>query len=138
MPGLGPGIHVFIAVEHKKAVDGPGKPGHDGDWAHAAAPSGRRGGGEHDLLNSPCLEVGRRGAASNNIIKGERPMRRRLPWLLASGIALATSAAANAHHSAAMFDAENPVELVGTVREFKYTSPHTFIVLAVKEPSGAA
>jgi len=64
-------------------------------------------------------------------------MRRRLPWLLASGIALATSAAANAHHSAAMFDAENPVELVGTVREFKYTSPHTFIVLEVKEPSGA-
>jgi len=65
-------------------------------------------------------------------------MRRRLPWLLAGGIALATGAAASAHHSAAMFDAENPVELAGTVREFKYTSPHTFIVLEVKEPGGAS
>ena len=65
-------------------------------------------------------------------------MRRRLPWLLAGGIALATGAAASAHHSAAMFDAENPVELAGTVREFKYTSPHTFIVLEGKEPGGAS
>jgi hypothetical protein len=38
-----------------------------------------------------------------------------------------------AHHSFAMFDAENPIELVGTIREFKYTSPHSFIVLEVRE-----
>ena len=38
-----------------------------------------------------------------------------------------------AHHSFAMFDADNPIELVGTVREFKYTSPHTFVVLEVTE-----
>jgi uncharacterized protein DUF6152 len=63
-------------------------------------------------------------------------MRRRLLGLLASGVWLATCAMADAHHSAAMFDAENPVELTGTVREFKYTSPHTFIFLEVKETGG--
>jgi Family of unknown function (DUF6152) len=63
-------------------------------------------------------------------------MRRRLPWLLTSGVWLATCATTAAHHSAAMFDAENPIELVGTVREFKYTSPHTFIFLEVKETGG--
>ena len=65
-------------------------------------------------------------------------MRWRVPCLLASGLWLAAGAAATAHHSAAMFDAENPIELVGTVREFKYTSPHTFIFIEVKEPGGSA
>src|SRR5213593_4180988 len=39
---------------------------------------------------------------------------------------------AAAHHSFAMFDQEHPIELVGTVKEFKFTSPHTFILLEVK------
>jgi hypothetical protein len=43
-----------------------------------------------------------------------------------------------AHHSAAMFDQDNPVELTGTVREFRYTSPHTFIILEVKSEDGSA
>jgi hypothetical protein len=43
---------------------------------------------------------------------------------------------AMAHHSFAMFDQEHPLELVGTVREFKYTSPHSFIVLEVKDKDG--
>ena len=33
-----------------------------------------------------------------------------------------------------MFDSENPIELIGTVKEFKYTNPHTFILLDVKDP----
>ena len=37
-----------------------------------------------------------------------------------------------AHHSFAMFDQEHPIELTGTVKEFKFTSPHTFILLEVK------
>ena len=36
-----------------------------------------------------------------------------------------------AHHSFAMFDQEHPIELVGAVKEFRFTSPHTFIVLEV-------
>jgi hypothetical protein len=43
---------------------------------------------------------------------------------------------AMAHHSFAMFDQEHPLELVGTVREFKYTSPHSFIILEVKDKDG--
>jgi hypothetical protein len=31
-----------------------------------------------------------------------------------------------------MFDQEHPIELVGTVKEFKFTSPHTFVILEVK------
>ncbi len=41
-----------------------------------------------------------------------------------------------AHHSFAMFDSDNPIDLVGTLREFKYTNPHTFIVLEVKDEKG--
>jgi len=63
-------------------------------------------------------------------------MRRR--WLLAGAICLATTAAAMAHHSAAMFDQDNLVELTGTVREFRYTSPHTFIILEVRDAGGSA
>ena len=63
-------------------------------------------------------------------------MRRQLTALLASGALIATSGAVLAHHSFAMFDQENPVELDGVVREFKFTSPHTFIILVVKQEDG--
>src|SRR4029450_83608 len=49
---------------------------------------------------------------------------------------VATSSAAMAHHSTAMFDQENPIELVGVVKEFKFTNPHTFILLEVKGSDG--
>ena len=42
-----------------------------------------------------------------------------------------------AHHSFAMFDTDHPADLVGTVQEFKFTSPHTFIVLEVKADDGS-
>jgi Family of unknown function (DUF6152) len=38
---------------------------------------------------------------------------------------------ATGHHSLAMYDREHPIELVGIVREFKFTSPHALIVLEV-------
>ncbi len=63
-------------------------------------------------------------------------MRRGLTALLVSGVFVLTSGAAIAHHSFAMFDQENPIELEGSVQEFKYTSPHTFILLQVKEKDG--
>jgi hypothetical protein len=44
--------------------------------------------------------------------------------------------AAQAHHSLAMFDQEHPIEIAGTVLEFRYTSPHTFILLNVKDTDG--
>jgi Family of unknown function (DUF6152) len=42
------------------------------------------------------------------------------------------------HHSFAMFDQENPTELEGVVVEFKFTNPHTFILLEVKQKDGSA
>ena len=61
--------------------------------------------------------------------------RHTLAALLAGG-ALAISGAVLAHHSFAMFDQEHPIELAGTVTEFKFTSPHTFILLKAKGPDG--
>jgi len=64
-------------------------------------------------------------------------MAQELTSLLACAVLVATSGAAIAHHSFAMFDQENPIELVGTVQEFKYTSPHTYLLLAVKGEDGS-
>jgi hypothetical protein len=41
-----------------------------------------------------------------------------------------------AHHSFAMFDQGHEVDLEGTVQEFRYVAPHTFIILAVKNQDG--
>src|SRR5262245_3822894 len=63
-------------------------------------------------------------------------MRRGLTALSASAVYLSVIGVAIAHHSFAMFDQEQPSELEGTVQEFKYTSPHTFILLVVKDKDG--
>ena len=42
-----------------------------------------------------------------------------------------------AHHSFAVFDIQHPLELQGTVKQFKFTSPHTFIILEVRAPDGS-
>ena len=65
-------------------------------------------------------------------------MRRQLAAFVASGGAfIASSGTPMGHHSFAMFDQENPIELVGTVQEFKYTSPHSYLLLEVKGPDGS-
>ncbi len=65
-------------------------------------------------------------------------MTRQLTALLVGGALVAFGGAALAHHSFAMFDSEHPLELEGTVQEFKFTSPHTFILLQVKGQDGSA
>jgi hypothetical protein len=64
----------------------------------------------------------------------------RFYWASAVMVAalVAAGGGAMAHHSFAMFDSEHPIELVGTVQEFRYTSPHSFILIAVKGKDGAA
>ena len=49
---------------------------------------------------------------------------------------LAASGPALAHHSFAMFDQANQVDLEGVVQEFRYVNPHTFIILNVKQEDG--
>jgi uncharacterized protein DUF6152 len=62
----------------------------------------------------------------------------RLPLITVSaGLALvAVTGAAVAHHSFAMFDAAHPIEVTGTVKEFRFVSPHTILVLEVKDKDG--
>jgi hypothetical protein len=53
--------------------------------------------------------------------------------------ALATvlgAAPALAHHSFAMFDNAKEVTLTGTVKEFQWTNPHSWVQLVVKDASG--
>jgi N-methylhydantoinase B/oxoprolinase/acetone carboxylase alpha subunit len=49
---------------------------------------------------------------------------------------LQATGAASAHHSFAMFDMEHPIEISGTVKEFKFVSPHTLLILQVKGEDG--
>ena len=59
--------------------------------------------------------------------------------LLASGIALALSAGALpafAHHSYAEFDTDNKLTLKGTVKEFQWTNPHSWMLVMVPNASG--
>lgn len=56
--------------------------------------------------------------------------------LVAAAAAVATPVLA--HHSAAMFDAEREVTLQGTVREFQYTNPHSWIQVMVPGQDGKA
>lgn len=54
--------------------------------------------------------------------------------LTLAAIALgAHSFSASAHHSFAMFDAERQITLQGIVKEFQWTSPHAWVILAVDE-----
>ena len=52
-------------------------------------------------------------------------------------VALVTTSAALAHHSFAMFDQSTTVTLEGAVKEFRWTNPHVFIEMLVKNESGA-
>ena len=41
-----------------------------------------------------------------------------------------------AHHSGAMFDDKKDVTLTGTVKEFQYTNPHSWLLVDVKGADG--
>ena len=60
---------------------------------------------------------------------------------LAKGVAAVAAAAALAapafaHHSIAMFDFTKEVELHGVVKEFKYTNPHSWLIITVTNDDG--
>jgi hypothetical protein len=57
---------------------------------------------------------------------------------LSAGVTLAMYAIpASAHHSFAMFDANQTTTLEGTVKEFQWTNPHAWIVLTVAKQGEA-
>jgi hypothetical protein len=67
-------------------------------------------------------------------MKKDRAMRL-IPALAMTGV-LAFPAAALAHHSGAMFDAAKTVTLDGTVKEFQWTNPHSWLQLVVPDDKG--
>ena len=53
-------------------------------------------------------------------------------------LALLVPAIAGAHHSFAMFDPTQVVSIKGTVKEFQWTNPHSWLQLVVVNDSGVA
>ena len=62
-------------------------------------------------------------------------MRRVLFGLLLFAAALGAQTVL-AHHSPVMFDQAQPMTLTGTVRQFQWTNPHSYIQLVVKNDQG--
>ncbi|HTP40700.1 MAG TPA: DUF6152 family protein [Steroidobacteraceae bacterium] len=58
-----------------------------------------------------------------------------LATLLAAG-ALGLSSGASAHHSSAMYDLENKVLIEGTVSQFQWVNPHSWLWLKVPDGNG--
>jgi hypothetical protein len=51
-------------------------------------------------------------------------------------LGLVVAGQAWAHHSIAAYDRDHPETVAGTVRQFKFTNPHTWIYLMVSDPDG--
>lgn len=51
-------------------------------------------------------------------------------------VLLSAVSSASAHHSPAMFDMSQRVPLRGTVREFQWTNPHSYVQLLVTDDAG--
>lgn len=56
-------------------------------------------------------------------------------FLLLVGLAF-LPLAGSAHHSPSMFDGGKELTLTGTVREFQWSNPHSYIQLVVEQPDG--
>jgi len=65
-----------------------------------------------------------------------------MTWLRPAVVAGAAAAAllgagvASAHHSTAMFDMRKDLTLDGTIKDFQWTNPHTWIVFVVPNQQG--
>lgn len=57
-------------------------------------------------------------------------------YLAAGAVALLVTGAATAHHSSAMFDPAKETTLQGTVKEWKYTAPHSWLMVDVTQADG--
>ena len=63
---------------------------------------------------------------------------RNLMWiaLLAAGVACSVSTPALSHHSHAMFNYNQEVNVTGTVTEMSFRNPHVFLYVDVEEENG--
>ncbi len=58
--------------------------------------------------------------------------------ILAAVMLGANGGVSPAHHSFAMFDVEHPITISGIVKEFRWVSPHTILILTVMGDDGVA
>lgn len=69
-----------------------------------------------------------------------RPISGSRTWFsCVAGLSLAalfTASSSSAHHSGAAFDQDRVVALNGTIKEFQWTNPHTWIQLYVNNEKG--
>lgn len=61
---------------------------------------------------------------------------RKVTVALLAAFSLLAAGSALAHHSFAMFDRSKEMTLVGTVHEFQWTNPHSFIEVDVPNANG--
>lgn len=58
--------------------------------------------------------------------------------LAAGAFSLVAAAPVFAHHSSAMFDHTKQLTLEGTVKEWKFTAPHSWLMVEVRQQDGKA
>jgi len=59
-----------------------------------------------------------------------------LAAFLGVGISAVGSVPVLAHHSSAAYDRDADVEVAGTVKEFQYTNPHSWLIVEVVDKTG--
>ncbi|HYR83335.1 MAG TPA: DUF6152 family protein [Terriglobia bacterium] len=63
-------------------------------------------------------------------------MKKFSPIACLCGVMIGLGGSAFAHHSPAVFDRTKEVKLVGVVKEFRWSNPHSFIELNVRNDKG--
>lgn len=58
------------------------------------------------------------------------------PILFAVVLSISWLTTAHAHHSTSRFDMANPITVTGTVKEFRWGNPHTWLYLVVPNDKG--
>jgi hypothetical protein len=59
-----------------------------------------------------------------------------LAVFLGAGVLVMGSVPMTAHHSAAAYDRDSEIELAGTIKEFQYTNPHSWLIVEVVDKTG--
>jgi hypothetical protein len=63
-------------------------------------------------------------------------MNQSVIFAAAALVAMSSAGGAMAHHSAAQFDFQNPVNVEGVVKEARFSNPHARIILEVTDAKG--
>jgi uncharacterized protein DUF6152 len=57
--------------------------------------------------------------------------------LISAAVTVVAAVPVVAHHSGAMFDEKKTITIEGTVKEFQYTNPHSWLLVDVKNKDGS-